>query len=126
MRLYIGGCHQNKLNLALGDTGIDPSDVRDGAALDGESALTAKLIDHFHLLIGNVLRAGENAEDFARLLCARNPDAVIVSDEIGMGIVPVDSFERAWREDVGRALCIVAAACERVDRVFYGIPTRIK
>lgn len=126
MRLFIGGCYQNKLELALAETGIAAEDVRDGGTITPGEAMDAKLINHFHLLVRTVLENGENAERFAKTLCEENPDAVIIADEIGMGIVPVDAFERVWREDVGRALCIIAARCERVDRVLYGIGTRIK
>ena len=66
------------------------------------------------------------AQEFASKLVRENPDAVICSDEIGSGIHPIDPEERRWREETGRALCILAEASETVTRVFCGIPQRIK
>ena len=51
---------------------------------------------------------------------------MIVSDEIGSGIVPIDQNDRLWRETVGRALCTIARQAEQVIRVVCGIGVRIK
>ncbi|MBP6421033.1 MAG: bifunctional adenosylcobinamide kinase/adenosylcobinamide-phosphate guanylyltransferase, partial [Agathobacter sp.] len=42
------------------------------------------------------------------------------------GIVPLDSFEREYRERLGRLLCEIAAKAERVERIVCGIGQRIK
>ena len=49
-----------------------------------------------------------------------------VMDEIGGGIVPVDSFEREYRENTGRFGCALAAQAEKVIRVHCGIGVLIK
>ena len=41
-------------------------------------------------------------------------------------IVPLDSFEREYRERLGRLLCEIAAKAERVERIVCGIGQRIK
>ena len=51
---------------------------------------------------------------------------VVTSDEVGYGVVPMDAGERAWREAVGRGLCRIAQASERVTRVCCGIGVVIK
>lgn len=51
---------------------------------------------------------------------------VIISDEIGNGIVPIEKQERTWREETGRMLCRLAKEAEEVYRIYCGIPTRIK
>ena len=56
----------------------------------------------------------------------KHPDTVIICDEVGNGIVPLDSFEREYRERLGRLLCEIAAKAERVERVVCGIGQRIK
>jgi adenosyl cobinamide kinase/adenosyl cobinamide phosphate guanylyltransferase len=53
-------------------------------------------------------------------------DCIIISDEVGSGIVPNDPFEREYRERVGRILIKLAARAERVERVICGIGQRIK
>ena len=50
----------------------------------------------------------------------------MICDELGCGVVPMDDEDRAWRERTGRLLCDLAAKADRVDRVFCGIPMRLK
>lgn len=59
-------------------------------------------------------------------LLAANPGRVIVTDEIGGGIVPMSEEERYWREETGRICCCTAALSEQVWRVVCGIGQRIK
>lgn len=54
------------------------------------------------------------------------PDAVIICDEIGCGVVPMTSQEREWREMTGRICCELAKQSVRVDRVFCGIAMTLK
>ncbi|MBR6242734.1 MAG: bifunctional adenosylcobinamide kinase/adenosylcobinamide-phosphate guanylyltransferase, partial [Ruminococcus sp.] len=63
---------------------------------------------------------------FTQELCRNSPEMIIVIDEIGCGIVPVEKSERVWRENVGRCGCIIAENSELVIRVVCGIPTVIK
>ena len=51
---------------------------------------------------------------------------VITSDEVGLGIVPLDRKVREWREATGRALCRIAAEADEVYRVSCGIGMKIK
>ena len=64
------------------------------------------------------------AESMAYL--EKHPDTVIICDEVGNGIVPLDSFEREYRERLGWLLCEIAAKAERVERIVCGIGQRIK
>lgn len=120
MKLYIGGANNGQWEVAAQETGLTP------ALCSPEAALSAPCIDKFHLTVREVLQSGGDARDFARELLEKNPDAVIICDEIGLGIVPLDPFERRWREDTGRALCILAERAERVTRVYCGVPQVIK
>ena len=51
---------------------------------------------------------------------------VIVADEIGCGVVPMEKEERLWREKTGRTLCEAARAADEVYRIYCGIPQQIK
>ena len=53
-------------------------------------------------------------------------DRILVTDEIGYGIVPIDPFEREYREETGRICCLLAEKSEEVWRVCCGIGTRLK
>ena len=51
---------------------------------------------------------------------------MIVANEVGAGVVPVEAEERAFREAVGRALCVIAQQAQQVTRCVCGIGVRIK
>ena len=54
------------------------------------------------------------------------PPAVITLDEVGCGIVPLEKTERDYREAVGHAGQMLAAAAAEVYRMQCGIAVRIK
>lgn len=59
-------------------------------------------------------------------LLAANPGVIILCDEIGCGVVPVDKADRLWREATGRLCCALAGRADHVVRIFCGIPTPLK
>ena len=121
MKIYIGGAWHGQKELCEQETGLVP--VR----CTPEEALTAPAIADFHLLIRDVLAAGEGGASYARRLLAENPDAHLTCDEIGGGIVPLDPDKRRWREEVGRALGVLTAADGvSLVRVWYGIGEVVK
>lgn len=108
MKLYIGGAWQGQ------------------EALAREENPGAPLLIDFHEAVREAARRGEDPQAFARDICARQPEAVVVANEVGAGVVPVAAEERAFREAVGRALCVIAQEAEQVTRVVCGIGVRIK
>ncbi len=84
------------------------------------------VFDDFSEWFRQKLSQGEEPEREAEELVKRSPDMVIISDEVGSGIVPMDKFEREYRERLGRFLVKLADRSERVVRVFCGIGTVIK
>lgn len=85
-----------------------------------------RIKDGFHLWIRQLMQEGRNPEEETARLLEENPDLIIISDEIGNGIVPMDAFEREYRERLGRILIEIAARADRVERVVCGIGQRIK
>ena len=108
MKLYIGGAYQGQLELACAE---NPD---------------ALILEDFHEAVQEAVRRGEDARAFAQGVAAAHPDAVIVANEVGAGVVPIEAQERAFREAVGRALCVVAQEARQVTRVVCGIGVRIK
>ena len=108
MKLYIGGADQGQEELA----------VRENPG--------AEIVPDFHERIREAILKGEDPREFARKICRDKPDAVIVANEVGAGIVPMEASERAFREAVGRALCVIAQASDTVVRAVCGIGARIK
>ena len=51
---------------------------------------------------------------------------MVVTNEIGCGLVPVDAEEREWREASGRVNCLLAERASRVIRVVCGIGLVLK
>ena len=127
MELYIGGCSQGKLNYVLKKTGISEELVLDAVEITGRNIKREVLIiNHFHLLVKNILKDGKNPEDTVKEISAQNPELIIICDEVGNGIVPVETAEREYRERLGRILCGLAEKAVRVERIICGIGQRIK
>ena len=76
--------------------------------------------------LAELFRESSGAEKEVRDFISDNPDAVIISDEVGSGVVPMEKSERDYRERLGRFLCELASEAESVERVFCGIGARIK
>lgn len=55
-----------------------------------------------------------------------HPDGVILCDEVGCGITPLDRADRDWRELVGRICCELAEKACAVYRVHCGMGVRLK
>ena len=85
-----------------------------------------EIIVHFEEQILQCIRENRDPAAYTGQFIESHPDAVVLMDEIGNGIVPVDREERAWREAVGRAGCRLAKEAGEVYRVMAGIGIRIK
>ena len=125
MIMVTGGSFQNKTAYALKVTGLLESDIIDGAECTEKDALEAKGISNYHTFIKRFFLNGGDPLVFTEKLCRRSVEVVIM-DEIGCGIVPIDRNDRAIREAVGRCGCIIAENSHTVVRVCCGIPTIIK
>ena len=109
MKLYVGGVFQGQAELAQQE---NPN---------------AELYFDFHEAIREaVLREGQEPRAFARQFCEAHPNAVVTANEVGAGVVPMAAEDRAFREAVGRALCVIAQNAETVTRCVCGIGVRIK
>ncbi|MDO4796748.1 MAG: bifunctional adenosylcobinamide kinase/adenosylcobinamide-phosphate guanylyltransferase [Coriobacteriales bacterium] len=75
------------------------------------------------LALEESLRPGELDEQTLAQVLAKE---VVVCAEVGMGVVPIDAEQRAWRERVGRTCALLAAQATRVVRLVCGIPVTIK
>ncbi|HNW04526.1 MAG TPA: bifunctional adenosylcobinamide kinase/adenosylcobinamide-phosphate guanylyltransferase [Oscillospiraceae bacterium] len=122
MKLIIGGVGSGKLEYAAKLAGVRPEE----AAMDLESAKGAKILSGLHRCVREAMEAGEDPDLLVDELLAANPEILVISDEIGCGIVPLDPFERRWREKVGRVCCRLAGRADEVIRMDCGCPQKIK
>jgi len=79
--------------------------------------------------VGRIEAPARFAEERARFLQALSQaqgDVVLVSNEVGMGIVPQGAISRWFVDEAGRLNQAVAAICERVQFVAAGLPLELK
>ena len=132
MKLVIGGRAQGKLNYVLQHMTDENYQIYDGVFPDeGELFnLTKKnewlIVNHFHNWVNKELKENRNPEEEMEAFLKKGVRFVIISDEIGNGIVPVDAFERDYRERTGRMLITLASQADEVVRVLCGIGQKIK
>lgn len=126
MKLIIGGAFQGKREYAGNQFTIPAEDFIDGEKCAFSDIFSCAGIYHFHLYIRRMMQEGIETKSLAAELLEQNPDILIISNELGYGVVPIDSFERAYRETVGRICCRMAEKAEEVHRVVCGIGTVLK
>ncbi|MEO1274566.1 MAG: bifunctional adenosylcobinamide kinase/adenosylcobinamide-phosphate guanylyltransferase [Pseudomonadota bacterium] len=102
------------------------------APLDLASALDAAegeavLVDCLTLWLSNLMHAEVDLEAATtRMLGAVSGEVVIVSNEVGLGLVPETALGRAFRDAQGRLNQRVAARADRVAFVAAGLPIWLK
>lgn len=88
------------------------------------------LVDCLTLWISNLMHAGRDVDAETGRLCEvlarpRGP-VVLVSNEIGLGLVPDNRLAREFRDHQGRVNQRVAQVCSRVVFVAAGLPLFLK
>lgn len=88
------------------------------------------LVDCLTLWISNLMHHGRDVDrataELCEVLAAASCPVVLVSNEVGMGLVPDNSLAREFRDHQGRVNQRVAAACRKVVFVAAGLPLFLK
>ncbi|MBU1262347.1 bifunctional adenosylcobinamide kinase/adenosylcobinamide-phosphate guanylyltransferase [bacterium] len=88
------------------------------------------VIDCLTLLLSNLLLAGDNVEEIIKGLADFLKEAkfttIIVSNEVGLGIVPENEMARRFRDISGWANQLMARYADEVYFMVSGIPIKIK
>lgn len=88
------------------------------------------LVDCLTLWLTNAMLAGADIDaDIAgleRVLFERTGAVVLVSNEVGLGIVPENALARRFRDAAGRLNQRLAAVADRVVLLVAGIPVTVK
>ena len=101
-------------------------------ALKAEAAADrALLVDCLTLWLSNLLAAGEERleserQAFLEALPTLPGQVLLVSNEVGLGIVPDNPLARRFRDEAGRLNQAVAGRCDRVTFVAAGLPLELK
>ena len=132
MELYIGGFAQGKLEYVkcrynenqktekLFVKVIDCVDSHYKKMLL-ETECDVLILNHLHLWVRDLLDEGMEEEKIQTTILSwikSNPDAIVICDELGNGIVPIKKQERVWREQTGR-LMIELASRQKGWNVYY-------
>ncbi len=120
MRLITGGLYQGKREFVRKKYGITPNDIFDVDKCPFSAIYSRKCIDNYDRIIKILTEKNENPFLFTEQLIKNNPDVIIIMNEIGNGIIPIEKSERVWREQVGKIGCILAEHSETVERIVCG------
>lgn len=134
MYLVIGGSNQGKLEWALQHFSLAKQQVLDVVELDLQPGRPLQLdgcrvIYRLEELLRRAMQqkwSQKQLQELQSYLLQLPADMVVICASVGGGLVPVERFEREWRELVGRTCCQMAAEAAEVWRIFCGLPQRLK
>lgn len=100
------------------------------AALQRCEGQGARLIDCLTLWVSNLMHHGLDVQAHAQALAQHlqgcEDPVILVTSEVGLGIVPENALARAYRDHLGHVNQTLGAVCDRIDLVVAGHPLRIK
>jgi adenosylcobinamide kinase/adenosylcobinamide-phosphate guanylyltransferase len=95
---------------------------------DGPKSFT--LIECLTIWINNLIYHGKDVpgelEHFRTSLAGSKGHVVIVSNEVGLGIVPDNALARRFRDEAGRANQAIADVADEVAFIAAGLPMMLK
>ena len=122
--IIMGGAFQGKTQYA---TKIYPGlELTDGFNCPLDEIENCVAVNKFHSFTRRWLLEERTKEALLTMLENNRNLQLLISDEIGYGLVPIDDFEREYREFHGRVMTELAEKADCVERVVCGIPQRIK
>lgn len=90
----------------------------------------ARLVDCLTLWLSNLMHAGRDWEREVNALAAAliklESSVVLVTNEVGLGIVPDNALARSFRDAAGIMNQTIAAAADEVEFVVAGLPMKLK
>jgi adenosylcobinamide kinase/adenosylcobinamide-phosphate guanylyltransferase len=90
----------------------------------------ARLVDCLTLWLSNLMQAERDwSKETAKLveaLRAQKSPVVLVTNEVGLGIVPDNALARRFRDAAGIMNQMIAQAADEVEFIVAGLPVRVK
>ena len=126
MIMITGGAFSGKKDYAKARFGFSDEEILNGENCSLNAVFSAKCIADYQLIVKRLLEENVDVQTFTERLCKENPSAVVIINEIGAGIIPLEKSDRIWREETGRSGCLIARNSSEVIRLACGIPTTIK
>lgn len=88
------------------------------------------LIDSLGMWVSNMLHAKKSplleAEALAQAMYEHPDPVIVVSDEVGLGVIPMNKLARSFVDALGFVNQITAAKADRVVLVVAGLPQELK
>lgn len=132
MEIYLGATGQNKLDLVVMNH-ENIFNMPHSIVVDGNAGSTLDehmiIMNHFHQYVRNnmnLFESKEQIEEWVLNFTKQYPDLILIGDEIGSGVVPLDETEREYREIYGRIMCELTKCATRVTRIVCGVFQVIK
>lgn len=141
MIFIIGGYAQGKLDYVKKAYGVRDENVYSGympeltndhalsdsvAPSDGVVSEDMIVVAEFNRIAEHNIKQGIDTMELVEQLINNYSNCIIISDEIGNGIVPMEQEERMLREEIGRLQIQIAKQADEVVRVICGLGQRIK
>lgn len=124
MILIFGGAYNGKLGFVKEKYNIKDEEIF--FCKDEELNLDKKVICGLHIFIKSCVLSGINALDILEKNIDILEDKIIICDEIGSGIVPMEKLDRKYREECGRGLQFLTKKATTVSRIFFGLEEILK
>ena len=100
------------------------------AALNATDGGGARLVDCLTIWLSNLMHDGRDwakeAAGLVETLEAQRSPVVLVTNEVGSGIVPDNALAREFRDAAGLLNQMIARAADEVEFVVAGLPMRVK
>ena len=88
------------------------------------------VVDCLTLWLSNLMHYGRDVDAqtaaLTRFLARPTGPVILVSNEVGMGLVPGTPLGRGFRDDQGSLNQAIAAVCQRVEIMIAGLPMVLK
>ena len=90
----------------------------------------ARLVDCLTLWLSNLLHAGRDWQqavaELTEALKRQQSPVVLVTNEVGLGIVPDNALARAYRDAAGIMNQTIAGVADEVEFIVAGLPMKLK
>lgn len=130
LKLIFGGAYQGKLEYALKEYKASEDDIFYCSDEVAEIDLSKRIIYGLEKFSWACEAGGSIPKDLLlEILDSQKNDldeTIFISKDISCGLVPMDKMERSWRENHGRMMIALANRCTSVERIFCGMPMKIK
>jgi len=99
-------------------------------ALDATDGGGTRLVDCLTLWLSNLMHANrdcsQEAATLAEALGRQKSPVVLVTNEVGLGIVPDNALARRFRDAAGVMNQVIAGVADEVEFIVAGLPMRVK